>query len=67
MDGPVMMALVPAALVMIFPVAFIWYSVVGGVYQHLRDKRINKLECSIDFDCPPGYKCLNGKCVASTG
>ncbi len=65
MDWPVIVALVLGTLVMLFPVALIWYSIGGGIYCYLHDKRISKLVCNIDADCPPGYKCSGGKCVLS--
>ena len=40
------------------------------IYQQLRTKfagnikeSIENMVCSIDTDCPPGYICINGKCV----
>ena len=29
----------------------------------LQKRTVPQFMCSIDADCPPGYECLNGRCV----
>ena len=63
MDWTGILALVMAIPVILFPVAFIGYINGGGVYHALRGRRVSKLTCSIDTDCPSGHACVDGKCV----
>jgi len=52
--------LIPLVLVFlpIISVLFIWYLNLAGLYYIKLSKT-----CLIDSDCPPGYMCINGKCV----
>jgi hypothetical protein len=62
-----------AALLVLFPIAFITYVNVGGSYratQYLlsvrkaeKQEKTSSILCSVDADCPPGYVCINGKCA----
>lgn len=57
-------------ILVLFPVAFIWYISVGGILTAMKSRGVVKqsekapsgLTCSIDTDCPPGYVCLSGRC-----
>ena len=55
------LALLAAA---IFPVLIF---VGAGVAMHQNEwrlrRQIKELFCSIDTDCPPGYVCVDGRCV----
>lgn len=44
---------------------FVWYLNIGGIY-HLIKARTKKLVCAVDADCPPGYVCVDGICVAAS-
>lgn len=65
------LALVLGILVVLFPVAFIWYINVGGIYTAIKRRRVAKLlkkalpnlTCSISADCPVGFVCVGGYCV----
>jgi hypothetical protein len=58
-------------LIILFPVAFIWYFNVGSMLAAVKSRRAIKqvgktpsnLTCSVDTDCPPGYVCLGGRCI----
>ena len=54
-----------AVLVFLLPVAFVWFMCIGGIYHDIRRRRVasSNLVCSIDADCPPGYTCVNGRCL----
>ncbi|MEJ2738799.1 MAG: hypothetical protein P8105_03005 [Dehalococcoidia bacterium] len=72
MQWQLILILVIAVLVGLFPVAFIWYICIGGIcsaiLQRRREKQLEKtfpnLTCSIDTDCPPGFICVKGRCVS---
>lgn len=60
-------------LVILFPVAFVSYLNVGGLYQARKRasngkktcslvERIPTLACRADTDCPQGHICVNGTC-----
>ena len=60
-------------LIVLFPVAFIWYINVGSMFKAIKswgkEKQFEKtpnLTCSIDADCPPGYVCFNGRCIPAS-
>jgi len=43
-----------------------WPLLIGagaGVSLFQSWKRAEKAACSIDADCPPGFVCVNGRCV----
>jgi len=65
MEWSVILALAIAALIALFPVAFIWYVCIGGICIAIQRKRVALLNitCSIDADCPPGYMCVNCHCI----
>ena len=71
MELGTIVALVIGVLVILFPVAIIWYINIGGMVSAVKGRRAVKqvektpssLTCSVDADCPPGYVCLNGRCV----
>lgn len=57
-----------ASLAVLIPAALIWYVNVGGMYQMVkaarkRSKQAPNIVCALDADCPPGYACINGRCV----
>jgi len=72
MLGQALVAIAILTLAALFPVALIWYINSGGIYAAItRRKRVKLLEkalpnltCSINADCPPGFACLEGRCVA---
>jgi hypothetical protein len=46
----------------------IWVGAGVALYQKRRaasslKQALSGASCSIDADCPPGYICLNGRCV----
>jgi hypothetical protein len=65
------LGLVAGGLIILFPVAFIWYLNVGGILKSIKSRGVAKkseeallnLTCSFDTDCPTGYVCLGGRCV----
>lgn len=58
------MALAVGLPMVFFPVAYVYSIVGGGIYEVARGRRSAKgPTCSIDADCPPGYICVNGRCV----
>ena len=65
MEWSMILALSITVLIVLFPVALVWYICIGGICVALRGKRIAVLDltCSVDADCPPGYLCENGHCV----
>lgn len=71
MEWTTILALVIAVVVILFPVAFIWYINGGGIYASIKRRRLAKLlnktlpnlTCSTNADCPVGYVCLGGRCV----
>jgi hypothetical protein len=71
MEWGSVLALFAGGLIILFPVAFIWYVNVGGILTAIKRRGMVKkfkeepsnLACSIDTDCPAGYVCLNGRCV----
>lgn len=50
-------------LLILLPVAYVWYITIGGTYQSILSRRTRKLSCSLDTDCPPGYICSGGICI----
>ena len=49
----------------------IWVGAGTVLYQSRKQIKFSKralhdLVCAIDTDCPPGYVCLNGRCVPAT-
>jgi hypothetical protein len=68
MEWEVILALAIGILVILSPVAFVWYINIGGVFkrgraEELFEKTLPNLTCSVDTDCPPGYVCLGGRCM----
>ena len=72
MEWYIILILVFAGLFVLLPVMFAWgILVAGGIYQSSRQERpmkeeIPELVCSLDADCPPGYVCVNGRCMLAT-
>lgn len=55
-----------SALIVLVPLAFVWYVTGGGIYLVIKralQKSKQSITCSIDSDCPPSYICIDGKCV----
>jgi hypothetical protein len=58
-------------LVVLFPIAFIWYLNINGIGTTIKSKKkakllekaIPDLTCSINADCPAGFVCIEGRCV----
>lgn len=53
----------------LFPL-LIWVGFGACVYQSLKlasAVRAAALTCAVDADCPPGYVCINGRCLPATG
>lgn len=71
MEWSYIVAIVSGGLVVLFPIAFIWYICIGGICVTIASKKRAKLlkkaptnlTCSINADCPRGYVCVNGRCV----
>jgi hypothetical protein len=71
MEWETTLALATGMLVILFPVALIWYLNIDGIYKAIKRARVAKvlkmplpdLTCSIDADCPLGYVCLGGRCT----
>jgi hypothetical protein len=71
MEWGTILALATGGLIVLFPVAFIWYVNVGGILTASKSRGVVKkfkeapsnLTCSIDNDCPQGFVCLNRRCV----
>ena len=42
MEGQIIVALALAIPVILFPVAFVWYLNLGGLYAAVKDARVNK-------------------------
>lgn len=73
MEWQVILLSVLALPFLLLPLAFTYYLQVGGLYQAIRRAKMAKMKkvpselvCSTDADCPPGYVCVNGKCVPAT-
>ena len=74
MEGMSSIILAVLLALAVVPLAFILYVVVGGSYRamqyFLRPRKANGKKknrsslCLVDADCPPGYICVNGRCVA---
>ena len=45
----------------------VWAASGAALYERRKEKNLLKqasnLTCSIDADCPPGYACVNGRCI----
>ena len=46
----------------------IWVGAGSALYQSRKrakmlEKALPNLACAINADCPPGYVCINGRCV----
>jgi hypothetical protein len=42
----------------------IWVAAGSALYQSQKAKsKVKSLTCSLNSDCPPGYKCMNGYCI----
>jgi hypothetical protein len=61
------------SLITLVPVAFVAYVNIGGIRHAVKLALKGKasslpitslLTCATDSDCPEGYLCVNGKCVA---
>ncbi|MFC1990775.1 hypothetical protein ACFLU9_01320 [Chloroflexota bacterium] len=66
MEGIHIVIVFLAALIVLFPVAFVWYITDGGIYMAVKrylQKSKQSTTCSIDSDCPAGYNCIGGKCI----
>jgi hypothetical protein len=52
---------------LLFPIG-IWVAAGSALYQSIRrNTRETSSTCRIDADCPPGYICINGRCVPAKG
>ena len=65
MEWSTVLVMAVAILIVLFPLAFVWYICIGGICAAIKRSRVANfnLMCSIDADCPPGYICVNGHCV----
>ena len=67
MDIITALGLTVGALVALFPLGYVAYINVGGIYAAARRSQAKNREaaaaCRLDSDCPPGYSCRNGICV----
>ena len=66
MEGIHIVIVFLAALIVLFPVAYVWYITGGGIYLAIKrylQKSKQRITCSIDSDCPVGYICKGGKCA----
>jgi Cys-rich repeat protein len=66
MHGLSIAAITLGSLVALFPVAFIAYLNIGGIRHVVKRSKsaTSPLTCAADADCPSGYVCVNGKCLA---
>ena len=75
MEGLSVIILAVAAALVLLPVAFIAYVNAGGAYRAMQyflntrkaqeRKKTSSNVCWVDADCPPGYVCVNGRCMPS--
>jgi hypothetical protein len=60
-------AILIAPLVIIMWPFLCWAGAGGGLYHNWKRARFGGIgpggECSVDADCPPGYICIQGRCV----
>lgn len=66
MEGIHIVIVFLAALIVLLPVAFVWYITGGGIYlaaKRYLQKDKQSITCSIDSDCPAVCTCIGGKCV----
>ena len=71
MELGTIVALTVGMLVIIIPVALIWYINISKIYRDIKEGSEEKppapayvnLTCSLNSDCPPGYVCVGGYCV----
>ncbi len=65
MEWSTIIMLAIAILVILFPLAFIWFVCIGGICMAVKKSRVamSNLKCSVDTDCPSGFICVDGHCV----
>lgn len=65
MEWYVVLALAFAIFAAVLPVAFVWFMCIGGICVDIKRRRkaFSNLTCSVDTDCPPGYACIDGRCI----
>ena len=72
--GKVLLTPVLVILVSVFVPLLIWASAFIGTWLIFAERRArrgliaarNIITCRIDADCPPGYMCIDGRCVPMT-
>ena len=71
MEMSIIVLLAIAAIIALFPVAFVWYICIGGICTAVKRKQlasvvgkgVSELTCALDSDCPEGFVCVDGRCV----
>ena len=68
MDIGTIIGLSVGSLIALLPLAYVAYLDAGGIYHTLKRASAAKsaagaLSCSATTDCPPGYVCVDGRCV----
>ncbi len=41
----------------------IWIGMGSALYQRGKEGSLLREACAIDTDCPPGFACVNGRCL----
>lgn len=68
--GMTVMTPVLVVLMAVFMPILIWVAAIRNIRLALVERRVSHrvsaaeaIACRIDTDCPPGYRCLEGRCV----
>ncbi|MBE0480009.1 MAG: hypothetical protein IBX68_03415 [Dehalococcoidia bacterium] len=61
----VFVLLLAPLMLLLLPVALVWYINGAGIYQLLRS-RTSALACGVNADCPEGHVCVDGRCIPAS-